>query len=94
MNIRAHLYISGDVQGVFFRAYTQDSAKRLEINGWVKNLPDGRVEAVFEGEEAQVEKIISWCHKGPPGASVKNVEMTYEDYTGEFSTFEIKYGHR
>lgn len=91
MNIRAHVYISGYVQGVCFRAATQDEARGLRITGWVRNLRDGRVEAVFEGEQTQVGKIISWCHKGPPGASVRNVEVHYEDYTGEFPSFQISY---
>ncbi|MEW6095964.1 MAG: acylphosphatase [bacterium] len=94
MNTRAHVYISGYVQGVFFRAYTRDEALKLGITGWVRNLADGRVEAVFEGDQLQVEKIISWCHKGPPPARVRNVELNYETYTGEFPTFEIKYTHR
>jgi len=93
MNVRAHVYVYGYVQGVFFRACTQDEALRLGITGWVRNLRDGRVEAVFEGNQDHVEKIISWCHKGPPGASVRKVEVNYEDYTGEFSTFEIRYTH-
>jgi acylphosphatase len=93
MNIRAHVYISGYVQGVFFRACTKDEALKLGITGWVRNLADGRVEAVFEGDEAEVKKIISWCHKGPPGASVRDVEVNYEDYTGQFHTFEIRYAH-
>jgi len=94
VNIRAHLYISGYVQGVFFRACTRDEALKLGISGWVKNLADGRVEAIFEGEQTQVEKIISWCHKGPPGARVKKVDISYEEWTGEFTTFEIKYAQR
>lgn len=94
MKIRVHVYISGYVQGVFFRAHTRDEALKLGINGWVRNLVDGRVEAVFEGEQTQIEKIISWCHKGPPGANVKNVEVDYEDCQDEFTTFEIRYTHR
>lgn len=93
MNIKAHVYISGYVQGVFFRAATRDEALKLGITGWVRNLPDGRVEAVFEGDEDKVKKIISFCHKGPKGASVRDVEVKYEDYMGEFHTFEIKYAH-
>ncbi len=93
MNIRAHVYVSGYVQGVFFRACTRDEALKSEITGWVKNLADGRVEAVFEGNQNQIEKIISWCHKGPPGANVRNVKVNYENYTDEFTTFEIRYTH-
>jgi len=89
---RAHVFISGLVQGVFFRAETQTRARRLGVTGWVRNLWDGRVEAVFEGEEEAVERMVSWCHRGPPGARVENVEVTYEDYTGEYDTFSIRYG--
>ncbi|MFH1561951.1 MAG: acylphosphatase [Nitrospirota bacterium] len=89
MNIRVHVFISGYVHGVCFRVCTQDEARNSGIRGWVRNLRDGRVEAVFEGEQTQVEKIISWCHKGPHGASVKNVEIHYENYTDEFPSFQI-----
>jgi acylphosphatase len=86
-----HVYISGRVQGVFFRAETQKAAKGLNINGWVRNLPDGRVEALFEGEDADVDKMIVWCHKGPPTARVENVIITEAPYTGKYQDFRIKY---
>jgi len=89
--VRAHVFISGRVQGVFFRANTKRVAEKLGVTGWVKNLPDGRVEAVFEGEEEAVKKIIEWCHRGPPAARVDKVEVLYEDYKGEFEDFEIRY---
>ncbi|MGQ4892169.1 MAG: acylphosphatase [Candidatus Njordarchaeia archaeon] len=89
--IRAHVYISGLVQGVFFRASTKEVADKLGVKGFVRNLPDGRVEAVFEGDEESVKKIIEWCHRGPPAARVESVEVQYEDYKGEFDSFEIKY---
>lgn len=73
--IRAHVFVSGVVQGVFYRAYTQQQAQKLGLKGWVRNLPDGRVEAVFEGEKDRVEKMIEWCSKGPPGAGVEGVEI-------------------
>lgn len=92
MKTRVHLYISGFVQGVFFRACTRDEARRAGVTGWVKNISDGRVEVVIEGETQDVEKIISWCHIGPPGARVKNVEIIYGQYIGEFTNFEIRYG--
>jgi acylphosphatase len=79
------------VQGVFFRSETQDEALRHNLTGWVRNLPDGRVEAVFEGEKENVEKLIEFCGRGPPGARVTNVEVTYEDYKGEFKGFAIRY---
>jgi len=89
--VRVHVLISGRVQGVFFRASTQEQAYKLRINGWVKNRWDGRVEAVFEGEEEAVQKMISWVHHGPPGASVEDVEIKWEKYQGEFTTFSIRY---
>lgn len=90
--LRAHVIIHGLVQGVYFRASTRDEADRLGVMGWVRNLPDGRVEAVFEGDKKKVEEIVAWCHKGPPGARVSKVEISWEPFTGEFSRFEIRYG--
>ncbi len=89
--VRAHVFVSGRVQGVFFRANTKRVAEELGVKGWVRNLPDGRVEAVFEGEEEAVKKIIEWCHRGPPAARVDKVEVFYEEYKGEFDDFEIRY---
>jgi len=91
MERRAHLFISGRVQGVFYRANTRDEARRLGLTGWVRNLPDGRVEAVVEGEEAKIKELIDWCHEGPPGALVRDVEVRWEDFRGEFGDFEIRY---
>lgn len=76
--IRAHVWISGQVQGVGYRFSTQDMAKLLKLNGWVRNLRDGRVEAVFEGSRNQVEEMIRWCHQGPPAAIVDEVKVDYE----------------
>ena len=90
-NVRRHVIIKGRVQGVWFRASTQDQAMASDLTGWVKNTWDGSVGAVFEGEEESVEKVIKWCHRGPPGAFVKEVQVTTEEYTGEFSTFSIEY---
>ncbi len=87
--IRAHVWISGRVQGVFFRAHTKELADKLGLTGWVRNLPDGRVEAVFEGEEDAVKEAIEWCKRGPPLAKVEKVEVRYEDPTGEFKDFRI-----
>ncbi|RLI27125.1 MAG: acylphosphatase [Candidatus Hecatellales archaeon] len=89
--VRAHVYVSGLVQGVFFRWHTREEALRLGVKGWVRNLPDGRVEAVFEGEKEAVEQMLEFCRRGPPGAEVENVEVRWEKPTGEFSTFKIKY---
>ena len=87
---RAHVLISGRVQGVFFRACTREEAQRLGLCGWVRNLADGRVEAVFEGEEKPVAQMIAWCHAGPAYALFRNVEVSMEEYTGEFDSFSIK----
>ena len=88
---RVHIFVTGRVQGVFFRSETQRTAHRYNLTGWVKNLHDGRVEAVIEGEEQDVEKMILWCHKGPPYAMVNAVEVSAENYTGEFNSFSITY---
>ncbi len=90
MTVRKHLFVSGRVQGVTFRASTRRKARQLGVNGWVKNIPDGRVEAVFEGEEESVEEIVDWCHRGPGPADVDEVEKTEEDPKG-VEGFEIRY---
>ena len=89
MKARAHVFVSGRVQGVFFRSETQDEARRLGLTGWVRNRADGRVEAVFEGEKENVEEIIEFCRKGPLGAIVTKVDVTWEDYTGQFKGFTM-----
>jgi acylphosphatase len=86
---RVHVYISGRVQGVFFRAYTQEAAQSLNLTGWVRNLSDGRVEAVFEGREDNVAAMLEWCAKGPPHAVVHNIDAREEPPSGEFSGFRI-----
>ncbi len=86
---RAHAFISGRVQGVFFRAGTRDEARRLGVKGWVRNLSDGRVEAVFEGQKEAVGKMLQWVARGPPGAEVDDVEAEWGDPTGEFDSFNI-----
>lgn len=91
MKARAHVYVSGMVQGVFFRTETQDEAIRQSVTGWIRNRPDGRVEAVFEGEKETVDKLIEFCRHGPPGARVNNVEISWEDHKGEFHGFRIRY---
>jgi acylphosphatase len=79
------------VQGVFFRSETQDEAARNRLTGWVRNLHDGRVEAVFEGEKEQVEKLIEFCRRGPPGARVTNVEVVWENCRSELRDFRVRY---
>jgi acylphosphatase len=76
--IKAHVWIEGQVQGVGFRASTRQQAHRHQIDGWVRNLSDGRVEAVFQGEKPQVESIVQWCRKGPSAASVTGIHVEYE----------------
>jgi acylphosphatase len=92
--VRAHVFITGRVQGVFFRSETRYEAKRLDVAGWVRNTPDGKVEAVFEGEEKSVKQIIEFCRRGPPEARVTDVHVVWENYADEFRDFEIRYGYR
>ena len=89
--VRARAVIEGRVQGVFFRYHTQEVAHQLGLKGWVKNRRDGRVEAVFEGDKDKVDQIIQWCRRGPSEASVTNVHLNWEDYTGEFEDFAINH---
>lgn len=84
-----HVIVSGRVQGVFFRAYTRETALALKLTGWVRNLPDGRVEIVFEGEDTNVQSMLEWCKKGPPHAIVNELEASEQTYTGEFRDFRI-----
>jgi len=86
---RAHVFVSGRVQGVFFRATTRDTAREHGVGGWVKNLDDGRVEAVFEGPNDAVEAMVAFCHEGSPQARVEDVEVTYDGLKGHDS-FEIR----
>ena len=83
------MWISGRVQGVFFRWETMKRARALGVRGWVRNLSDGRVEAVFEGSEEAVEQMLEFCREGPPAARVTKVEAREEPYRGEFSDFRI-----
>lgn len=87
--IRAHVFISGKVQGVYFRHNTMIVATRFGVKGWVRNLKDGQVEAVLEGDEINVNSVLEWCHKGPPNAFVDDVKIEYERYTDEFQDFRI-----
>lgn len=89
--IRAHVFVSGRVQGVFFRSYTREKAQGLGLKGWVRNLKDGRVEALFEGEREKVEVAVDWCRIGPPYAKVTGFEVEWGEYKGEFNGFEVKY---
>jgi len=87
--VRVHVYMEGRVQGVFYRDWTRNSAKELGLTGWVKNLEDGRVEAVFEGEEKKVEEILAESKKGSRFSKVKHIDVIWEIATGEFSGFSV-----
>lgn len=88
--IRVHIHVSGRVQGVFYRSNTRRRALGLGLTGWVRNIPDGRVEAIVEGEEEQIEKLIDWCRRGPPSAAVTGLEFRRKPPTGEFDTFRVR----
>ncbi|MEM8641172.1 MAG: acylphosphatase [Cyanobacteria bacterium P01_G01_bin.54] len=88
--IQAHVLITGRVQGVGYRFSTATKAKSLALQGWVRNLPDGRVEAVFEGAKWQVERMINWCYTGPSAAVVRDIETRYERIQG-LDGFEVRY---
>jgi acylphosphatase len=80
---RARVRVHGRVQGVFFRAEAQQRARSLRLGGWVRNCPDGSVEAVFEGDGDRVESMVEWCRRGPPGAAVDDVDVKWEQPAGE-----------
>ncbi|MBW1990032.1 MAG: acylphosphatase [Deltaproteobacteria bacterium] len=90
--VRKRMVITGRVQGVFFRASTRDTARRHGVTGWVENRPDGAVEAVLEGDEEDVDAVLSWVKNGgPPSARVENVRVSEEPYKGGFSGFDVRY---
>lgn len=89
MKSRIHVYISGRVQGVFFRDSTREKAREIGVNGWVRNMREGRVEAVIEGDEDKVNKMLEWCHEGPGSARVDKVEVSKEEPVGE-EGFSVK----
>lgn len=88
---RAHLAISGDVQGVFFRSRAREKARGLGVTGWVANESNGTVTVVAEGPENQVNELIDWCHGGPSNARVEEVKVKREPYMGEFEEFSVRY---
>ena len=90
MDIRVHVFVLGKVQGVFFRSSTKDKAEELSLSGWVRNLDDGRVEAVFEGEKEAVDKMVEWCRVGPENAKVTQVEVVAEVHKGDFKEFFLR----
>ncbi len=89
--VRAHAIITGRVQGVCFRMETRRAVEHLKVSGWVRNKRDGSVEAVFEGDEADVKAALEWCQQGPPISRVDDMQVSWEDYTGEFTTFSVTY---
>jgi acylphosphatase len=88
---RLHVLIDGRVQGVFFRAHTRDEARVRGLTGWVRNLPDGRVEALFEGERPALTSMLAWCRLGPRYSYVDSVTEDWQPYQGDFSDFRIRY---
>ena len=91
MKRRVHIFISGRVQGVSFRAHLWKEANAHKVTGWVRNLPDGRVEAVFEGEDRDIDKMLAWCQSGPPHARVDQVIVEEEPFTGDYPNFKIAF---
>lgn len=87
---RAHIYVSGNVQGVFFRDTTRQKAEELGLAGWVKNNTDGRVEAIFEGPSDEVRQMVDWCENGPSQADVENVEVEYGEPENDSEGFEVR----
>jgi acylphosphatase len=90
-SVRVRLFISGTVQGVSYRASTQEQARKRDLVGWVKNLEDGRVEALVQGTKDKVEELVAWCRRGPPAAKVEKVVVTFEDVNDEFRSFDARY---
>ena len=87
---RAQVRVSGQVQGVFFRDSTRQKAEELGLAGWVRNVPDGQVEALFEGPSEKVEEMVRWCEEGPQRASVENVDTDFENAEGDLEGFEVR----
>lgn len=90
MNRRVNVIVSGIVQGVNFRHFTQMTARQFGVCGWVRNLPDGRVEGCFEGNEAAVTALVDWCRSGPPSARVDDLDVREMMFANEFSNFTIR----
>jgi acylphosphatase len=93
MKARAHILVSGRVQGVFFRDHTQKWASSLNLTGWVKNIRSGQVEALAEGDKEKIEELISRLNEGPPLALVEKVDVNWEEYKGEFKDFRVTFSN-
>jgi len=91
MNARIHLLISGEVQGVFFRANTRHFASELGVRGWIRNLPTGMVEVVAEGRKPQLDRLIEFCRSGPKGARVDEMVIEWENFKDEFRSFDVRF---
>lgn len=91
MKSRAHISVSGIVQGVYFRDFTRSHASAFGLTGWVRNLPDGQVEAVVEGEREEIDRLVERLWTGPPASRVDDIQVNWEDYTGSFINFQVKY---
>jgi acylphosphatase len=88
---RLHVKIEGQVQGVGYRYYARAKARALGLNGWIRNLPDGRVEAEFEGDQALLEQMLAWCQRGPSGAHIRNIEVSWEQAPARYDSFDIRF---
>lgn len=91
IKVRVHIIVKGKVQGVYFRQNAQCVCNGYEVTGWVRNLEDGSVETILEGNKNSVEDAISWFKVGPPSAQVERIELKYDRYSGEFQDFKINY---
>lgn len=90
MKVRAHIFVNGKVQGVFFRVETRCEAMKRGVAGWIRNTSDGRVEAIFEGEKRDVEQLLDFCRLGPSGARVEHIHVQWEEHAGVFDGFKIR----
>ncbi len=88
--LRARVVVTGRVQGVYYRAHARDKAARLGVTGWIRNLPDGSVEAVFEGNEPALRAMLEWCQRGSPQAQVTGTTVTWEPHTGAYDRFSVR----
>lgn len=91
MKARAQIFVTGRVQGVFFRDFTRDNCLKLNLTGWVRNLADGRVESMVEGEKERILQLIEKLKQGPPAARVKEVKVTWQEFKDEFNDFTIRW---